>query len=537
MMRFNSIRVKSSLPVLVTTATFIIALSSLLYVLDKNEAALTVQTERYFKASSVVLNADRDLYQAELAQQRLTDGVGNDGDKKDRTDNIQQVKDRFAAFLKYVANEPAIASQFSDFDNAMATWLASSEAALKASGTDANFAVLAKQEGDNFSALRSILNKAGEVVEQRSEEARAELLAENARFEKIALSIVILGLLVAVWFSYRMPKVLTGQVRYIGTRIREISEGDGDLTQRIEFATNDELGDLAHEFNGFVEKLRGIISSIHNQSRALGKMTENLNGVANETGSITSALASASESIVSAGHQMDMSNQQMASVASSTSAESQNSNALAQNGLSAVQRPQNAVSELVSDIENALGRSAELQKSSEDIASVLEVIRNIAEQTNLLALNAAIEAARAGEQGRGFAVVADEVRTLATRTQDSTDEIETMIETLKNNVTESYKAIQNSRDNAGTTANNFGEVTEIFYSLQESFGKVQDMAAQTAQATQEQTDVANEINRNMSSLKDQTQSVQSVSDMIQKQAHQISELYEELDRQVGSFKV
>ena len=133
---------------------------------------------------------------------------------------------------------------------------------------------------------------------------------------------------------------------------------------------------------------------------------------------------------------------------------------------------------------------------------------------------------------------ADEVRTLATRTQDSTNEIEGMIEQLKINVTvKSSKAIQNSRDNAESTVTNFGEVTKIFNGIQASFAKVQDMAAQTAQATQEQSIVSNDINRNMVSLKDQTDSVQSVSDLIQQQSKDITKLYETLDQQVGSFKV
>jgi methyl-accepting chemotaxis protein len=347
----------------------------------------------------------------------------------------------------------------------------------------------------------------------------------------------MIGLIIAAWFSYKTPKTLADQVRYLGQRIREISEGDGDLTQRIEFSTKDELGDLANEFNSFVGRLRSIISNIHKQSNALGQTTNQLNDAATKTSGITGALANASASIVSAGHEMDMSNQQMAAVARDTADEARNSNNLTQSGLAAVNKSQQAVTELVSDIELALGRSGELEKSSESIASVLEVIRNIAEQTNLLALNAAIEAARAGEYGRGFAVVADEVRTLATRTQDSTNEIESMIEKLKLNVTESSKAIQNSRDNAEFTVNNFGEVTKTFDALRVSFSKVQEMAAQTAQATQEQSIVSNDINQNMVALKDQTDSVQSVSDMIQQQSRDITELYQALDQQVGSFKV
>ncbi|RBP79478.1 methyl-accepting chemotaxis protein [Marinomonas rhizomae] len=537
-MRWNSIRVKSSLPVLVMSITFITALVSMGYIINQLSTALNVQADSYGKASAVILNADRDLYQAKLAEQRIVVGVGKlDDEEKDRVENAQQVKDRFNLFRQYLSAEPQVYKSLGDFDKAFTAWLNSSNAFVALEKNAPNFAAVEQKNIADFNALRDILDQAGEAVNNYAETSKKLVIEQEEEFEKMAIIVVIIGLLIAAWFSYSTPKTLTNQVRYLGQRIREISEGDGDLTQRIEFSTKDELGDLANEFNEFVGRLRGIIGSIHKQSDALGEMTGQLNNVASQTAGITTALANASASIVSAGHEMDMSNQQMATVARDTADEAKNSNSLTQSGMAAVNKSQHAITELVSDIELALGRSGELEKSSESIASVLEVIRNIAEQTNLLALNAAIEAARAGEQGRGFAVVADEVRTLATRTQDSTNEIESMIEKLKVNVAESSKAIQNSRDNASSTVSNFGEVTSVFNSLQESFAKVQDMAAHTAQATQEQSIVSNDINRNMVSLKDQTDSVQSVSDLIQQQSKDITKLYTVLDQQVGSFKV
>ena len=537
-MRLNSIRVKSSLPVLIMSITFIIASASMGYIINQLNAALNAHANSYAKASAVILNADRDLYQAKLAEQRIVVGVGNLIDEeKDRVENAQQVKERFDLFRQYLSDEPQVFQSFGAFERAFNTWLNASNAFVALKPGDSGFDAAEQKANADFQALRDMLDKAGEAVNAHADLSKKNIEEQVFVFEEFAVVIVLLGLLIAAWFSYRTPKTLANQVRYLAHRIREISEGDGDLTQRIEFSTKDELGDLAGEFNDFVGRLRVIISSIHKQSDALGDMTGQLNKVAGKTSGITTVLSNASASIVSAGHEMDMSNQQMATVARDTADEAKHSNDLTQDGVAAVKKSQHAIKELVSDIELALGRSGELQKSSESIASVLEVIRNIAEQTNLLALNAAIEAARAGEQGRGFAVVADEVRTLATRTQDSTNEIEGMIEQLKINVSESSKAIQNSRDNADFTVNNFGEVTEIFNRLQESFAKVQSMAAQTAQATQEQSIVANDINRNMVSLKDQTDSVQSVSDLLAQQAKDITQLYKVLDQQVGSFKV
>ena len=537
-MRLNSIRVKSSLPMIIMTITFIIALSAMTHIINRLEGALNTQVDNYEEAVTAILNADRDLYQAKLAEQYIITGFGNAIDEeKDRIENAQQVKDRAQIYRDRLQDEPQMIQLMGSFDSVFETWLSSSTALVKMDMNAPGFKAAESKTNADFNALRDILDAAGVAVDTLSHDAKAEVKSYVETFGNVFLVVIFIGLIISMWFSYSVPKMLSRQVRYLGQRIREISEGDGDLTQKIEFSTKDELGDLATEFNGFMNRLRVIISSIHQQSDALGKMTVELNDASVQTSNITSALANASEFIVSAGHEMDMSNQQMATVARDTADEANNSNGLTQNGMSAVNKSQEAIKELVSDIQSALARSSELQKSSEDITSVLEVIGNIAEQTNLLALNAAIEAARAGEQGRGFAVVADEVRTLATRTQDSTNEIESMIEKLNANVLESSKAIKNSHDNAEFTASNFDEVTRTFTALSESFSKVQEMAAQTAQATQEQSVVANDLNQNMVSLKDQTNSVQSVSELIHQQSQDISTLYKELDNQVGNFKV
>nr|MDC2855604.1 methyl-accepting chemotaxis protein [Ningiella sp. W23] len=252
---------------------------------------------------------------------------------------------------------------------------------------------------------------------------------------------------------------------------------------------------------------------------------------------VTQKLANASESIVSAGHEMDMANQQMADLAKNTAQEADISSEQVKQGVQAIDVSGKAIEDLANDIESALANSVELESSSTDITSVLEVIRNIAEQTNLLALNAAIEAARAGEQGRGFAVVADEVRTLATRTQQSTDEIDTMIQRLNDNVKASSDSIKNSQTNANTTLTNFDSVITIFNSLTHAFEKVQQMSTETAQATQEQSHVANEINRNLVSLKEQSAQMKQISTQTTQQSKNVSALYKQMKSQVESFKV
>lgn len=495
---------------------------------------------RYVEAISEILNADRDIYQARLAKQKIVNQQGDLAqNQKIFEENAAQVIRRFHSYRSYLIDEPQLTQKYANFDQLYQQWYEQSKALIYSTPAkqvaliDNNLAKADK----SFNELRNILDIAGEEARTHARAVKQDVQQSIQLFEKIVFIVIIIAFIVALGVGYYIPKKLTDNINNITLRIKEIAAGDGDLTQRINTTSHDELADLSNEFDNFLSHLQTIIKNIQQQSSQLGAVTGDLNDVSDTAMEVTQKLANASESIVSAGHEMDMANQQMAELAKNTAQEADISSEQVKQGVQAIDVSSKAIEDLANDIKSALANSVELESSSTDITSVLEVIRNIAEQTNLLALNAAIEAARAGEQGRGFAVVADEVRTLATRTQQSTDEIDTMIQRLNDNVKASSDSIKNSQTNANTTLTNFDSVITIFNSLTHAFEKVQQMSAETAQATQEQSHVANEINRNLVSLKEQSAQMKQISSQTTQQSKNVSALYKQMKSQVESFKV
>lgn len=537
-MNLHSIRVKSSLPMLILALTLLIVVSMFSYLSGLQKSALEVQADHFLKAISVVLNADRDLYQAKLATTLHLNKQGDSATQEAEVeDNAQQVKQRFAEYLEFLKAYPDIKQQVSEFGLDYQLWYQSAKALLEASKMGQVSADLIAEEEKQFAALREVLDKAGDTALNKSISEEKLLIAEISFFQNTIYSITLIILLIAGWFSYSVPKSLATQINGLTSRLSEIASGDGDLTARLETNSRDEFAALAGQFNGFVANLCQLIASVLQQAAQLSRLTQVLSESAVKTNEITRSLNIASDSIVSAVNEMTLANREMAQVATDSAREADDAKMNAERGLVVVNSVTQSMANLTKDVDQALACSGELENSSENIASVLDVIRGIAEQTNLLALNAAIEAARAGEQGRGFAVVADEVRTLASRTQQSTNHIQEMIQALQSRVNEAATAISSGKTNADLTVSSFSQAEQVFRQLQLSSIKVNDMATQTASATEEQALVSEEITKNLYALHDQAGAAGDIAKENDRLSNDIRQLSDTLFGLVGKFKI
>jgi methyl-accepting chemotaxis protein len=344
----------------------------------------------------------------------------------------------------------------------------------------------------------------------------------------VALFLIVFGL----WVAMGVAKPVATAARMLNT----ISSGDADLTQKMPVITGDEVGLLATSFNNFVSQLRTLITAVADNAKEVNNSSGDLSKAAIATEKNTENQQQSVDMVAAAINEMGATVQDISHNAHDTADAAKNASQDSIEGQAVVNKTVEGINSVFEKVQNASIVIQTLAKDVGGISSVLDVIKGISEQTNLLALNAAIEAARAGEQGRGFAVVADEVRTLAQRTQESTEEINSMIKKLEGSAQDAVRAMNSGIETAADTVKNADTAGKSLVKITTAINAISDLSIQVATATEEQSSVVEELNSHMLNIKDMSDNTAEQTKTINDKCTALNQSSNKLTSLVGNFK-
>ncbi|WP_064607737.1 methyl-accepting chemotaxis protein [Photobacterium sp. J15] len=372
------------------------------------------------------------------------------------------------------------------------------------------------------------------TIQKGLTDATQEIFDENVN---MSITITAILLILAVIIAVAILNVIIKRLVILKERIDTLSTGEADLTSRIDVTSDDELGDIGNSVNNFIKYLQSMILEISQASTHITEGIKELNQQSERNNQALANHASETDQVVTAITEMSSTAETVAQSATDTASNTQKANDEAMSSKTIVSEASSSVIALVDEVSTASTSINTMNESTQQIVSVLGVIGEIAEQTNLLALNAAIEAARAGEQGRGFAVVADEVRSLAARTQTSTAEINEILAKLRDDASSAVAAMEVTKTSCESTAESTAKVSDSLDAMTSSIVEINDLSSQIATASEEQSSVTEEISRNMSNIREMvfelTQNSQATVDSTQN----LSAANSQLSALVSKFKL
>ncbi|AHC33703.1 chemotaxis protein [Pseudomonas fluorescens] len=349
----------------------------------------------------------------------------------------------------------------------------------------------------------------------------------------VGLLIAGIGLLVIWLVGHGIARPLKQMV----AMLNDIAQGEGDLTRRLTSDRADELGAIATGFNTFLIKLQGMITQVVSSVQKVSDSSEHTADIAIRTNQGVHKQMVEIDQVATAVHEMTATAQDVARNATQAAQAANHADQAASQGMRIVRDTSSSIGALAQEIGKAVGVVQTLAKDSENINAILTAIRGIAEQTNLLALNAAIEAARAGEQGRGFAVVADEVRNLAQKTQKATEEIQAMIQQLQQGTREVVRVMEDSQNRTDESVQHAAKAAEALETITQAVSVINDMNTQIASAAEEQSAVAEDINRNVINIGQVANEVAGGADESSAASADLTKLAEQQRRLINQFKV
>lgn len=349
--------------------------------------------------------------------------------------------------------------------------------------------------------------------------------------------VVALVLAVLVTLAILTRRIIVRPLNIITDNLSAIAQGGGDLTRRLPTDSGDEIARLADNYNQVIEQIASIIGGVVELTHTFDGHVRQMGSASEDTAHSTEQQMKELEQASAALNQLAASAEQVAQSTGETADRTRDTQKASEEGAQVVGSSQANIQRLTAQIESTAHKIDSLKSSSQNIGKVVEVIRAIAEQTNLLALNAAIEAARAGEQGRGFAVVADEVRTLAQRTQASTEEIEQIVSKLQTDADQAHDAMTENTQWAEETVETGKRVEAVLASIQSHVTTINDMNHQVATAAEEQSAVANEVNQFITALSLLSEKVSSHAHTMRSSSSKLLEENNELQERMHKFKI
>jgi len=532
---------KLRIPLILVGALLVILSAFEVYTIRSAAATSSLIEGVYTPALDKTLNADRDLYQAQVAERTIALGETSDDLYKQHSENLQQVEDRLTVVTQINVDE-GTRMKAQQFLAAFREWRPKSEKLVSdvKSGRINTSAATASSMGalnDEFEAMREILDQVGENLSNGAAELYVKSVAMHESANSSLLLMAGISFVIIIATVIMLPPLIMLPLKRMTIALDHLARGEGDLTYRLPVEGKDEIGTTAKSFNQFLDSMQGLVSDIQSVTKEVSATSERVESGAHQSQQTTSHFVGELERVTHANNEMELA---IDEVSRSTTEVADDARSAEEHLREISGQFKNSVTEiaaLAGSVSNSAAVIRELEQETTGIVSLLDVIKGIAEQTNLLALNAAIEAARAGEQGRGFAVVADEVRNLAGKTQQATEDINDMIARLQNGVQRAVDTMQGGEETADRSVSSAKASEASIQEISSALVRIKDRSLQVAAAIEEQTSVINDINQNLNEARHLSQENQNVTRSLVDSVSAMNQSTIKMSRSVANFQV